>query len=305
MFNGEERSPKAAAVWVSFTSSRENQRFLAKMVEESWLKTMKLNDCMICILYIYIMYLHIILLYTATTPQTNHIHVQILPTLQHTQPLKIRPIGLILSSQFKSFTRQWFLFFEKKLLVSGSSELHRNIHSWHTVDFCLDAAEIRKYHHQPAAIHWWRKIWTNIRDSWCFLCQVMIPIRFLKHQLTARRWFQIFVFFTPKTEGNDPIWLIFFGWVGSTTNSWNLDGNSWMTLVFHLLISGKSRLVKYQKFNQFVCWSRFFSNQISRWRWGWWSPCDASESAAFSRILNDQRSRVATRWGWRRHQTVI
>ena len=30
-------------------------------------------------------------------------------------------------------------------------------------------------------------------------------------------WFQIFFIFTP-TWGNDPIWLIFFKWVGSTTN---------------------------------------------------------------------------------------
>ena len=30
-------------------------------------------------------------------------------------------------------------------------------------------------------------------------------------------WFQIFFIFIP-TWGNDPMWLIFFGWVGSTTN---------------------------------------------------------------------------------------
>ena len=177
-------------------------------------------------IYIYYVFAYNLIVYCHNASNKPHTCTNITYTAAYPAP-KIRPIGLILSSQFKSFTRQWFLFFEKKLLVSGSSELHRNIHSWHTVDFCLDAAEIRKYHHQPAAIHWWRKIWTNIRDSWCFLCQVMIPIRFLKHQRTARRWFQIFVFFTPKTEGNDPIWLIFFEWVGSTTNSWNLDGNTW------------------------------------------------------------------------------
>ena len=33
----------------------------------------------------------------------------------------------------------------------------------------------------------------------------------------ARWWFYTFFMFIP-TWGNDPIWLIFFKWVGSTTN---------------------------------------------------------------------------------------
>ena len=42
-------------------------------------------------------------------------------------------------------------------------------------------------------------------------------------QLRSRWWFQLFFIFTP-TWGNDPVWLIFFKWVGSTTNqrcSWH------------------------------------------------------------------------------------
>ncbi len=35
--------------------------------------------------------------------------------------------------------------------------------------------------------------------------------------IMAGWWFQTFFIFTP-TWGNDPIWLIFFKWVGSTTN---------------------------------------------------------------------------------------
>ena len=34
----------------------------------------------------------------------------------------------------------------------------------------------------------------------------------------SRRWFQRFCYFHPDPWGDDPIWLIFFRWVGSTNN---------------------------------------------------------------------------------------
>ena len=41
-------------------------------------------------------------------------------------------------------------------------------------------------------------------------------------KIITRWWFQIFFMFT-STWGNDPVWLIFFRWVGSTTNQlWSL-----------------------------------------------------------------------------------
>ena len=42
----------------------------------------------------------------------------------------------------------------------------------------------------------------------------------------SRWWFQIFFMFTP-TWGNDPIWRIFFRWVGSTTNQKMIEKVTW------------------------------------------------------------------------------
>ena len=52
------------------------------------------------------------------------------------------------------------------------------------------------------------------RSCWWF-------VRFRDHDGKRKRpncWcFQMFVIFTPILENNDPLWLIFFNWVGSTT----------------------------------------------------------------------------------------
>ena len=63
----------------------------------------------------------------------------------------------------------------------------------------------------------------NFGDVWPFAAKHIMMSRFLRKMYpkwSTSWWFQIFFTFTP-TWGNDPFWLIFSKWVGSTTNQSN------------------------------------------------------------------------------------
>ena len=73
---------------------------------------------------------------------------------------------------------------------------------------------------QGSSKRWYRLGWLRLVVPWAAMCEMLSFKRqpVVSHVIypVTRWWFQTFFIFTP-TWGNDPIWLIFFKWVETTT----------------------------------------------------------------------------------------
>ena len=89
--------------------------------------------------------------------------------------------------------------------------------------FASQWQELKWQHDTPGSCYcaWWkmqRLCWHNdVAQHWKWLRNSLArPKKYLECFFFAGWWFQRFFLFTP-TWGNDPIWLIFFKWIETTT----------------------------------------------------------------------------------------